>query len=222
MSPAGAPQTVNGILRRVLPFQANFAGALFAFDFGRVMTLKNIIIRVLKTLDRGDIAATLEAGAEVGGEAAEKIELLIYCVNAVEDELARYYFPLKHEQTLLSDDGKYGFEKFAFKPVKILSVTAGGKNVKYTTFPQYIFCGESSITVCYEYTPPKRGLDELSAFDGTAVGESLIAAGAAAEYCLICGSVKLSETWEGRYRREIDSAREKYRVPAVIPPRRWV
>ena len=74
----------------------------------------------------------------------------------------------------------------------------------------------------YEYSPEKRGLEYASAFDGTAVGEGLIACGAAAEYCVVAGSVQLAAYWEGRYRRGIELLRGRMRARCVMPPRRWV
>lgn len=186
------------------------------------MTIKEIAICAFRILGREDVAQILSTGGTLEGESAEKTETLLYCINAVEDELARYYFPVKTAETLTSTDGKFYFSDFANRPVKILSVTADGKNVDYKAFAQYVFCAEKKITVEYEYTPAKKQLTDKSAFDGTAVGEKLIAAGAAAEYCLVSGAVQLAEHWESRYREEIDLARGKFRTHAVIPPRRWV
>lgn len=186
------------------------------------MTIKEIVICAFKLLGRNDIAQTLSDGGTADGECADKLETMLYCVNAVEDELVRYYFPLKKAEEFVSSDGKFAFDKFAERPIKILSVKSAGKETEYSLFPQYLQCGKSCITVEYEYAPQKKALSGISAFDGTAVGEQLIASGAAAEYCLISGAVNLSKTWESHYRCEIDCAREKFRTYAYIPPRRWV
>lgn len=186
------------------------------------MTIKEIAVCAFKMLGRSDIAQTLASGGTLDTESAEKTETLLYCVNAVEDELARYYFPVKLSETLSAADGKYYFSDFSNRPVKILSVTADGKSVEYKLFAQYVFCAEKKITVEYEYAPPKKQLEDKSAFDGTAVCEKLVAAGAAAEYSLVAGSVQLAELWESRYREEIDLARCKFRTHASVPPRRWV
>ena len=173
-------------------------------------------------MGRNDIAEKLSSGGALDGEGGEKAETLVYCINAVEDELARYYFPVKFSQTLSSADGIYRFSEFAFRPVKILSVTADGKSVSYSAASQYIACGENKITVEYEFVPAKKSIDDASAFDGTVISENLIATGAAAEYSLVAGSVQFAELWESKYREEIDRARDKFRTHAVIPPRRWV
>lgn len=186
------------------------------------MTIKEIAVCAFKMLGRSDIAQTLLSGGTPDGEEAEKTDTLLYCINAVEDELARYYFPVKLTETLSSADGKYYFSAFTNRPVKILSVMADGKNAEYTASAQYILCAEKKITVEYEYAPAKKQLDDKSAFNGTAVGEKLVASGAAAEYCLVAGSIQLAQLWESRYREEIDLARGKFRTHAYIPPRRWV
>ncbi len=186
------------------------------------MTIKDIAVCAFKLLGRSDIAAALSAGSELDNESAEKTEALVYCINAVEDELARYYFPAKWTEELQSADGKFYFTDFAHRPVKILAVMSDGKTVDFKEYSKYIYCGHKSITVEYEYSPEKRGLEYASAFDGTAVGEGLIACGAAAEYCVVAGSVQLAAYWEGRYRRGIELLRGRMRARCVMPPRRWV
>ena len=75
------------------------------------MTIKDIAVCAFKLLGRSDIAVALSAGSELDNESAEKTEALVYCINAVEDELARYYFPAKWTEELRSADGKFYFKK---------------------------------------------------------------------------------------------------------------
>jgi len=186
------------------------------------MTVKDIVIRALRFAGREDIAAALAAGQTVTGEAAETVETVLYCFNAVEDELARYYFPLTATEELFSVTGEFAFSEFSNRPVKILSATEYGKEVEYTLLPDRIKCKATLLNVTYEYAPSKKTLDDDSAFDGLTVSEELAAAGTAAEYCIICGAVQAAETWESRYRRDIDRAQKKTAACASIPPRRWV
>ncbi|MBD5632408.1 MAG: hypothetical protein HDP34_04185 [Clostridia bacterium] len=187
------------------------------------MKVKSIITRALKYVGRDDLAKALDADETLTSEGAEKVETLLYCFNAVEDELARYYFPLVFCEEFASEDGNYAIENFSHRPVKILSVKSDGKAVKFTPQPKFIRAEAQKITVRYEYSPSAKRIDGESAFTDCVVGESLVAAGVASEYCLIEGSMQDSQLWESRYRWEIDLAQKKYSAPhGTIPPRRWV
>ncbi len=149
-------------------------------------------------------------------------ETLLYCVNAVEDELARYYFPLKATENLSSQSGIYYFKNFAKRCIKILSVTANGKKCGYEVFPEYLRADAEDITVEYGYSPQIKTIDGDSEYDGVKVSENLIAKGAASEFCLIRGEMSLAELWESKYRQEIDLARKNGAAFGTLPPRRWV
>lgn len=187
------------------------------------MKVKSIITRALRYVGRDDLARALDADETLTSEGAEKVETLLYCFNAVEDELARYYFPLEFSEEFTSEDGIFAIENFTHRPVKILSVKSEGKALKFTAQPKFIKADAEKITVRYEYSPSPRQLEGESAFENHVVGESLVAAGVASEYCLIEGSMQDSELWESRYRWEIDLAQKKFSAPhGVVPPRRWV
>lgn len=192
----------------------------------------------LKYLCRDDLLEKLNAeaveaedgeesqeGAEISAGptyAEDEIQTLLYCVNAVEDELARYYFPLKKSEVLQSATGEYPFESFEKRPLKILSVTAGGKKTEFESLIGGIRCGATKICVLYEYSPYKKDLEGESEFDGVAVGANLIAKGAASEFCLIRGETSAAELWESKYRQEIDIAQKSAKCGGAVPPRRWV
>ena len=186
------------------------------------MKIKEIVLTALRLLGRGDAASALENGETLSDEATRTADSLLYCVNAVIDALARYYFPLVHKEQLNLFSGKVNFSQFAFRPVKILSVTANGKKINFKVYPQYLTADGEYIEVEYEYSPDKKGLDDNCDYAGFNVSERLIADGAVAEFCILNGEVSEAEYWEGEYRREIDRARAKYRKGAKIPPRRWV
>lgn len=189
------------------------------------MKIKDIISRALVLLGQSDLAAEVESGDAVfTGEKKETVQTLLCCFNAVEDELARFYFTLKTTQTLISNSKKFDFADFVYRPVKILNVTKSGtdKAVDYTLTTQSIVCDETEIDVSYEYAPVKKDIDGDSAFCQTEFGENLIATGICAEYCLITGCMGEAETWESKYRKEIDATQRKFSATHFIPPRRWV
>lgn len=186
------------------------------------MKVKDIIIRACRFLGRDDIAAALQSGGDLTGETSDAAETLLYCVNAVEDELARYYFPLKTSENIYGVAGRFSFKRFSKRPVKILSVKSGGREISYKQYPEYLECDFQDITVEYCYAPEKKTMSDDSEFDGANVCEKLVAAGTAAEYSLLNGSVQNAELWESMYRQEIDLAQRKVALPLRVPPRRWV
>lgn len=191
------------------------------------MKVKDIIVTALRFVGRDDIAQNILsvddiADADFTDEESEVIETLMYCFNSVEDELARCYIPLKTKEDLFSDNGVYNFSDFSLRPVKIISVTSGGKPVKYSITPLSLIADCAEITVEYGYAPLKKDIDGESEFSSVLANERLVAAGIASEYCLIDGEAKLAETWESVYRNEIEALQRTKLSALRLPPRRWV
>lgn len=185
------------------------------------MTIRNILVSALRRIGREDLAADVADEGEPWGEDGEVVKTLLYCINAVEDELARYYFPLKCTETLSSEDNFFEFSAFSHAPVKILSVEHDGKKVEYSASPSGLKANCGQIEVTYFYVPPQKTIEDESDFGDMGDGE-LTALGAASEYCLICGEASLAEMWETRYREAIDRARKRQALKAYVPPRRWI
>lgn len=186
------------------------------------MTIRDILYSALRRIGREDIAVGMEGGGEPEGEAAEVVQTLTYCINATEDELARYYFPLKCTETLYSTENNiFNFADFSHTPVRILKVQSGGRDITYELLTNCIVADAQEIEITYFYCPKKKTLDDESQFGETGDGY-ITALGAAAEYCLICGEASMAEVWENRYRKAIDRARKKCDSGAYVPPRRWI
>lgn len=185
------------------------------------MKVKDIMITALNYIDRGDISAALADGLTLSDEQSSVVKTMLFCCNAVENELARHYFPLENTQELISTTGNYAYTAFTYNPVRIIEVTQNGKPAAYTINPTGLRSDSGKITVRYKYVPSKKSIDGDSAFDGMRVDEALIAAGAASEYCLLNGEISLAELWESKYRIRIDRAMKNF-TGLSIPPRRWV
>lgn len=185
------------------------------------MRVKDIIISALKVLGRLELAEKLSAGVEFTAEESEKINTLLYCYNAVEDEVARCYIPLYACDTLTGDGGEFYYLSFTHAPVKIKRVTSGGENIDYKRFPLFLRADAAEICVEYEYSPRKKDLGDGCEFPDGA-GEHLFVCGTAAEYCLVNGEVEAAALWESKYRRCIDEAQGRTASAGYIPPRRWI
>lgn len=183
------------------------------------MTFLEVLKAVLCNVGRDDVAASLSE--EPSGEARELYETAVLSISAAENELARYYLPLKHSEKLSSPDGNYPFSSFKYPPVRILAVKAeGGGKADYTLTAEGMISSKGGVEVEYYYVPPAK--NGLADGDKTVENGDLAALGATAEVCLVTGEAAAAEIWENRYRAAIDRARYKSAEGMKIPPRRWV
>ncbi len=188
----------------------------------RIMKVKEILIRAFGFLERSDIVSALSAGEDLEGEIKEAAQTLLYCYNAVENELARFYFPLITKETLRNMRGIYEFSDFSNVPLKIICVKSNGAEIAYTKTSSGIQAEATEITVEYRCLPNKKEFGDDCAFSKDTVTEKMLAAGAASEFCLINGNVSGTEFFENIYRREIDFVRRSVSAPSGFPPRRWI
>lgn len=187
------------------------------------MKIRDAIACALKNLGRNELAESVSAGVEADGEEADTVNTLLYCFNAVEDEIARRYIPLHAEETINSANGRFLFASFDKTPVRIKRVTSDGKDIEYQIFPSYLQANAKTITVEFEYSPAKKTISDYSDYWSGEAGEYMFACGMTAEYCLLNGEIEAAEVWESKYRQSIDEA-QRHALPSGghIPPRRWV
>ncbi|MDE6586637.1 MAG: hypothetical protein K2K80_08170 [Clostridia bacterium] len=186
------------------------------------MKVKDIVVRALFFAGRDDVANIVESKGQHTSESTEVLKTMLYCFNAVQDELARNYFSLITVEKMSATSGIFYFEDFTLNPVRIISVKANGADVRYTLYPKSIVCDARSVEITYEYSPDKLGLDGECAFTENQASIKMLAAGAASEYCLINGEVSQAEALENIYRQEIDKIRRNKLSAVKFPPRRWV
>lgn len=184
------------------------------------VTVNEMIIQTMRIIGRPD-CAELMAGT-LNEETTRMKYTMLFCYNAVIDELARGYFPLKTREEMESDAGEYSLEDFSLTPIKIVRVTVDEKPVEWRILPGYLECEEKKITVEYEYAPAQSSFGNDFAYPDGLVSATLVQYGMAAEYMLICGDIQGSAAWESKYRAEIDRLLALQPVRGRIPPRRWL
>lgn len=186
------------------------------------MKVKDVIASALRLIGRaeltGDIAEPTLSEYE---DAAEVIGTLLYCFNAVEDELSRKYIPLVAVEEMLSPDTKFPYSDFGHYPVRIKRVTVDGRKCDFEIFPKYLEVKAKKILTEYEYVPVRKTIDGDSDY-GDDVGEYLIALGMVSEYSVINGEAEMADIWEKKYREQLDRVQRSLRICEHIPPRRWV
>lgn len=183
------------------------------------MKVNEIIDDCLRLVGRSDVAELTEPYED---EPKRMRYTLLFCFNAVMDELARGYFPIRFEEEMFSSTKRFAFTSFKKAPIKIVGVSSGGRSVKWRILPEYLSCDRTEITVEYEYVPAKCGEEDEFVYPDYAVSATLVEYGMAAEYLLICGDVQGSAAWESKYRGEIDRLLSLQTVRRRIPPRRWI
>ena len=186
------------------------------------MKVLDVIASALKLIGRRELIEYIEDPSNAFDEdAGDVIETLLYCFNAVEDELARKYIPLVAREEMSCDDKKFYYSDFEHYPVKIKKVTVDGRTVTFEVLAKYMQTDAKNISVEYEYAPTRKSVTDNSDY-GDEVGEYLIALGIASEYSVINGEAEMADRWEKRYREQLDSVQRSLPVCASIPPRRWV
>ena len=184
------------------------------------MKVKDVIASALRLIGRAEVVSALTSSS-ADAEARELIDTLLYCFNAVEDELARKYIPLVVREEIISPDTRFFYTTFVHNPVKIRRVTADGQAIPFEVFAKYMVANAEKIVVEYEYAPVRKTIDQISDY-GDEVGEHLIALGIASEYAVINGEAEMADRWEKRYRAQLDGVQRALPVCASIPPRRWI
>lgn len=185
------------------------------------MKVKDIVIRALLYAGRADVVVAIDED-DFTKEQLDALQTAILCFNAVEDELARCYLPLKKTETFCSDNGEIEFIKFSERPVKILSVKSASGKCDFEIMPEKIRTRAGEVCIEYNFAPGAKGMGDESVYSEVQANEALIAAGTAAEFSLIYGDAGAADEWEKRYRREIDKIQRQKFSDAKIPPRRWV
>lgn len=185
------------------------------------MKVKDILISALKLISRSDIADKLESNGELTAEESETLNTLLFCYNAVENEVALNYVSLTFTETISSSTGEFFFSVFTHMPYRIKKVISDGKEISFETNARYMYADTNKATITYDYAPTKKSVDMNSEF-GMLVGEMLLAYGTAAEYCVISGEIEAADIFESKYRSELDVVRSSGRTSGYLPPRRWV
>ena len=76
------------------------------------MLVREVIASALILLGRAELASALASGA--GAEEEKDLtDTLLYCFNAVENEIARNYIPLVYREELLSKNNKFLYTSFS-------------------------------------------------------------------------------------------------------------
>ncbi|MBQ4097674.1 MAG: hypothetical protein IJC72_00050 [Clostridia bacterium] len=163
------------------------------------MTVKEILEIACTFVNRLDVKEHFSSGNgsdEVAKEAGVFIDLL----NVVVNELACTYVPMITSEDVSATGGRIFYKDLKEKALKIIKVTdRSNAAVDYKYAYQYITVDQSFVTVFYEYSPKKVGIDDEVGYLEKDVPARVIAYGVAAEYLLVNGDFDEAVTWHKRY-----------------------
>ncbi len=182
------------------------------------MTIGDILFYVADVSGRQDLKEKIKRN-EVDFE-DEEVERILSCYNLLVCELCEEIEPLIFSEDLQSQDGKFYYKDFQFKPTKILSVFENGKKIKFENLFTHLKVDAKEITVTYERAPkkPTELLEESEYSDVFSL--RVLGSGVLAEYLLTIGLFDEAIVWRSRF----EDAIKKYTLKKkrkIIKQRAW-
>ncbi len=192
---------------------------------GEMMKPLDVVKLVSLYIGQRDLLSTTTLGGNTAPtpDQAQTLDELLSCVNDVVETLAVMYFPLKQEETLVSNNGIVNFSSFSKTVCEIESVKdQNGFNVDYEVFPTYLKTLSGSLNYIYNYIPNK-----VSSYSANLdvqldkVSLRLMALGVVSRFYLIKGMFNESKAWNDVFLRTVLALQTPKRNQ-VIKKRRWV
>jgi len=181
--------------------------------------IREVLSLAAENLGREDLKAEID---DLAGDPEGELKSLLRCYRLVENEIALDYFPLKCTETVTLQNGAVEYAVFRHSPVRILRVTAAGRDVPFCTdaLSLSVETDIPSVTVHYCYVPDAGEWTGDVPFGG-AVSARLLSFGIACEFCLGAGQYSDAAMWEKRYREALQAA-NIVRRKLGMRSRRWV
>lgn len=185
------------------------------------MKVKDIVRSSALILGKTDVVDYLDGQQDVGVDTLESINLLTNLCTLVIDELSSTYIPLVQRETASFANGKYAYNQFSKKVVKIIAVyNMEGKSVDFSTDANCVLSNVMNCEVEYEYRPENYDLEDNVGYSESDISITALAYGVTAEYCITQG---LFEQAVMHHKRYVDAVAEVC-LPKnkKIKPRSWV
>lgn len=167
---------------------------------------------------------TLGGTSEPTSENIEEINLLLKCVNLVNNIIAGEYFKLTKCTTIKSDNGMVYYDQLASgnKLNQILSVKdVYGSKKMYRSFDTYLKTTSGVLEVTYSYVPNAVVLNDTITSYATKISERIFAYGVASEYCYIMSLYDDAAMWDSRFKGSLQSVISK-KSDMTLKQRRWL
>ena len=170
------------------------------------MTIKEIVRSAAYMLGKTDVVSHLDGNTNVGSETLQSTSLLANLCTLVLDELSSTYLPMVKKETVSSSSGKYPFNQFREKVIKVVAVyNMDGEKIDFSLDEHYVLTNASKCTIEYEYAPKNYTLEDTIGYSEMDVAVSILAYGVAAEYSI---SQELFEQAVMYHKRYVDAIAE--------------
>jgi len=152
---------------------------------------------------------------------SKTLNLLLKCLNLIQNEVACEYIPLQKVEEVKAVDFKVKYDQFSKKPISIIwAKDKLWRNIRFKAFADYLMLFGSFAKIKYNYLP-----QEITSLDSE-IEELLLpiriyAYGMAREYFLMQNLSEDADIWEVRFKDSLCVlARKKQDVK--MPCRRWL
>ncbi len=162
-----------------------------------------------------------EENPEFTSNENKKINLLLKCLNLIQNEVACEFIPLQAIEEVKATDFKVNYNQFSKKPISIIwAKDKLGRNIRFKSFADYLMIFGGSAKIKYNYMPKEiTSLD--SDIEEAILPMRIYAYGIAREFYLMQSLSEDADIWEVRFKDSLCVfARKKQEVK--MPCRRWL
>ncbi len=169
------------------------------------MFVKKILQNVATLLQLKNVAKFLKSAdfPDVTEELADEINLLVDCVNFVNNIIATDYIQLKKTVSIATKNGKIPFTDLSQSTIyNIVSVKdSSGNKLVFKVFPEYLKTVVGNVFVSFAFFPDDVELTGSVSDYATKLSERIFAYGVASEYLFIKGNIDDAAMWNERFKQ---------------------
>lgn len=186
------------------------------------MLVKNVVLSALNMLQNNDLINALKVGDELTADQKEELDLMVMCVNLVNNIIATEYIKLKEKVSFHSTGNKLLYSDISNKNIlDIVSITDEyGNKLKFQTEYDGIITKQGKLVITYVFIPDELTLEDEIDFK-THLTERVFAYGVLAEYFFIKGVFDDASVWDIRFKQALQTIRRSLKEIKVLK-REWL
>ena len=186
------------------------------------MLVKNVVLSALNMLQNNDLVVALRSDAELTSDQKEELDLIVMCVNWVNNIIATEYIKLKEKVTLHNTDNKLLYKDISSKNIlDIVNVCDEyGNKLKFKAEYDGIITKQGKLQITYAFIPNEITIDDEIDFK-THITERVFAYGVLAEYFFVKGVFDDASVWDIRFKQALQTIRRSLKEVKVLK-REWL
>ena len=185
------------------------------------MLVKEILTNVAYLLDDNKLIEAISQD-NFTGHLLEDKNLLIKCVNYVNNIIATEYFHIDETVTIDNSNGLIPYTSITQKTIFDIVEIKGafGKKINFKTTTNGIETKKGKLTVKFLYMPEDVAYDDNITCYPTKINARIFAYGVASEYLFIKGNFDEGDIWDNRFKNALKSIQRNHKE-IIMPNRRW-